>query len=122
MKFQIIRCDSRNSTKNSINTVIMFQSVRKFKIMQDDIKSTPCQAAAGHSNVSAQTRCQVFFSAQFVICLGCRFSDRCYLGGIVGLYWDNGEANGTYYSTIGILGLYWGNIWIMEKKIEPTIV
>ena len=40
----------------------------------------------------------------------------------MGLYWDNGEENGTYYSTMGILGLYWGNIWIMEKKIEPTIV
>ena len=35
---------------------------------------------------------------------------RGYIGIILGLYWNNGKENGSYYISIGvILGLYWDN-------------
>ena len=30
------------------------------------------------------------------------------------LYWDSGKENGNYYSMLGI--------WVMEKKMETTVV
>ena len=38
---------------------------------------------------------------------------------IVGLYWDNGEENGKYYSIIGYI--YWAYFGMMEKKMETTV-
>ena len=35
-------------------------------------------------------------------------SDSCILHPC-GLYWDNGKANGNYYSIRVIMGLYWDN-------------
>ena len=35
----------------------------------------------------------------------------------LGLYWDNGKENGSYYN-----GLYRGYIGIMEKKMESDIL
>ena len=43
----------------------------------------------------------------------------------MGIYGDNGKENGNYYNGLYytlILGVYRGNIGIMEKKIETTIV
>ena len=44
----------------------------------------------------------------------------------MGIYRDNGKENGNYRDYrdyVGyILGLYWGNIGIMEKKMETTIL
>ena len=42
---------------------------------------------------------------------------------ILGLPWDNGKENGTYYKGyIGVIcGIYWAYIGIMEKRMETTL-
>ena len=47
---------------------------------------------------------------------GGRVYIRVIIGYILGLYRDNGKENGNYSI------VYWGDIRIMEKKMETTII
>ena len=40
----------------------------------------------------------------------------------MGLYWDNGKENGNYRDYRAFIGFCWGNIGIMEKNMETTII